>query len=528
MARTASDRRAHVLAVALVLLGAAAALAQSPPRAELDLGSLGGAAAARAEWRYHDADIVGIDFKSPGPDRRPSGPPNRTFDIVPHAGGADFDDAQWEVIAADSLAVRRGTGRVCFGWYRLRFTVPDAIGGVPTAGRELAFEVVLDDYAEVWVDGRLPRHLGQRGGSLVAGWNAPNRLLLTHRAFAGQTFTIAIFGANGPLSDPPANYLWIRSARLSLHDTPAWGTPRALAWERLDARLDGVVAPPVTVEAISEGHTWLEGPAWDRERSCLYFSDIPQNRVLRWAPGEGTSTFVTPSGYTGTTPFAGREPGSNGLAVDAEGRLWLCQHGDRRIVRRERDGSFTAVVDAFAGKRLNSPNDLLLAPNGDLWFTDPPFGLPAQFTDPSRELPFAGVYRRSPDGTTRVIVDSLRGPNGVALAPNNRVLYVSDADPEAPKWLRIELDERGEPGASTVLLDAKRWKGERPGYPDGMKVDAAGNLFACGPGGLYVFHPDGTLLGVLHTGVATSNCAFGADARTLFVTADHDVLALRW
>ncbi|MBL8728921.1 MAG: SMP-30/gluconolactonase/LRE family protein [Planctomycetes bacterium] len=399
---------------------------------------------------------------------------------------------------------------------------------MPVAGRTLEFEVVLDDYAEVWVDGRLPRQLGQTGGSLVAGWNAPNRLLLTHRAFAGQRFTIAIFGANGPLSDPPANYLWIRSAKLLLAATATWGEPLDLAWERLDPRLDAVVSTQATVERVSAGHTWLEGPAWDRRQGCLYVSDIPQNAVLRWAPGEPTTTYLAPSGYSGTTPFPGREPGSNGLAVDAGGRLWLCQHGDRRIARREADGTLVAIVDRFEGKRLNSPNDLLLAPNGDLYFTDPPFGLPGQFDDPGRELPFAGVYRRTPDGQVTLLERELRGPNGLALSPDGRTLYVSDADPEAPKWVRVLLDARGQPSGRELLLDAARWRGDRPGFPDGMKVDAAGNLFACGPGGLYVFDPDGTLLGVLHTGVATSNCAFGADQRTVFVTAAQAVLAVRW
>ncbi|HEX6813598.1 MAG TPA: SMP-30/gluconolactonase/LRE family protein [Planctomycetota bacterium] len=519
---------ARCLGAAAALAFAAASGAQAPALAEVDLGSRAGAAAVAADWRYCDARIVDVPFRAAGPDRRPSGPENRTWDIAPHAGAPDFDDRDWEVIAADSLQQRRGSGRLCFGWYRLRFTVPDAIGGVPTKGRALEFELVLDDYAEIWVDGRLPRHLGQRGGTLVAGWNAPNRVLLTHRAFAGQAFTIAVFGSNGPLSDPPPNYLWIRTAKLRLLPVPAWGKELDLDLERLDPRLHAVVSAHATVETISGGHEWVEGPAWDRTAGCLYFSDIPRNEVLRWTPGRGTEPFLSPSGYTGDAPFTGREPGSNGLAVDADGTLWLCQHGDRRIARRQADGSFATVVDRHEGRRLNSPNDLWLAPNGDLWFTDPPFGLPRQFDDPARELGFAGVYRRTPDGALTALVDDLRGPNGLALSPDGRTLYVSDADPQAPKWLRVSLDARGRPGARELLLDAAPWRGVRPGFPDGMKVDARGHLFACGPGGLYVFHPDGTLLGVLHTGVATSNCAFGADERTLFLTADHAVLALRW
>jgi gluconolactonase len=518
--------------LSLAFLLAALPGQERPPEgqaaAEIDLGTQAGAALARAEWRYHDARIVETVFRAPGLDRRPSGPPNKTQDIEPRAGAADFDDSSWDVIPADSLQQRRGTGRVCFGWYRLHCAIPERAGDFITAGSTVELELVLDDYAEIWVDGRLPRHLGQRGGNLVAGWNAENRVVLTHRAFAGQSFTIAVFGMNGPISDPPANYLWIRSAKLRFLPTPGWGEPVSLRWEKLDPRLDAAVSPHATAEKLSDGHAWVEGPAWDRGRQCLYFSDIPNNVVLRWAPGEGTRPFLARSGWSGDGEFTGREPGSNGLAIDLEGRLWLCQHGDRRIVRREHDGTLTTIADRFEGKRLNSPNDLLLAPNGDLWFTDPPFGLPRQFDDPARELPFAGVYRRTPDGKLQLIVRDLRGPNGLALSPDQRTLYVSDADPEAPRWWKVALDERGQPTAATVLLDARQWRSMRKGAPDGMKTDAAGHLFACGPGGVYVFHPGGALLGVLHTGVATANCCFGEDQRTLFVTADHAVLALRW
>ncbi|MBK8096987.1 MAG: SMP-30/gluconolactonase/LRE family protein [Planctomycetes bacterium] len=513
----------------LGLLFAAATPGQesSSPRLTVDLATATGAAQVAATWRYHDARLVEVPFVAPGPDRRPGNVPNRTLDLEPKAGSRDFADGDWPVLAPDSLSQRRGDGRICMGWYRLTLTLPERVGDVVLTGRRVAFELVLDDYAEVWVDGVLPRYLGQRGGSLIAGWNAPNRVLLTNHAFAGQQFSIAVLGVNGPLSDPPANYLWIRSARLLVDEPPAFGAARTASWQRFDPRLDAAVSPHATLVTISDGHQWLEGPAWDRQQHCLYFSDIPANAVLRWAPGEPARPFVQPAGYTGAAPFAGREPGSNGLAVDADGALWLCQHGDRRIARRGADGAFLTVVDRIDGRRLNSPNDLLLAPNGDLWFTDPPFGLPAQFNDAARELPFAGVWRRTPDGNCKALIDDLRGPNGLALSPDGRTLYVSDADPQAPRWLACELRD-GKVASRRVLRDAAEWRGLRPGFPDGMKVDPAGHLFACGPGGLYVFHPDGTLLGWLDLGVATSNCAFGDDHKTLFLTADHAVLCLRW
>lgn len=509
-------------------LFAAVTPGQASGNVVVDLASVDGVRLVGAEWRYADASIVALPFRSAGEDLRPSGPPNTTHDVAPHAGGADFDDSAWSVIAPDQLAARRGSGRLCFGWYRLQLTLPERIGNFEVAESTVAFELVLDDYAEIWVDGVLPRHLGQRGGNLIAVWNAQNRVVLTHRAFAGQAFSLAVFAANGPLSDPPANYLWIRSARLVFAPTRALGERRALDWQRLDPRLDRAVTQRATVEVVSSGHQWLEGPAWDRGREVLYFSDIPRNEVLQWRPFGKTERFVLPSGYTGTAPFVGREPGSNGLAVDPGGELWLCMHGDRRIARRSVDGVLHTVVDRVEGKRLNSPNDLLLAPNGDLWWTDPPFGLPGAFDDPARELAVAGVYRRSPDGRVVAVVDDLRGPNGLALSPDQRTLYVSDADPAAPKWWRFSLDEGGGVAARSVLCDAGAFAKARPGAPDGMKVDAFGHLFAAGPGGVYVFHPDGALLGVLVTGVATSNCCFGADGRVLFVTADREVLVVRW
>ncbi len=494
----------------------------------LDLRTTAGLAAVRGEWRYHDATLVPVAFRRVGPDRKPSGEPNTTLEVMPRAGVAAFDDAAWERIPPTDLEGRRGQGRVCFGWYRLAVTVPDRIGDVPLQGGTLSFTVTIDDYAEVWVDGLLPRRIGQPGGSLVAGFNVGNQVLLTHRAVPGQTFQIAVFAMNGPISDPPANYLWMRDARLLFEPTPGWGEPQALRLERLDPRLDAALAPGLLVEKVSDGHEWLEGPAWDAAHGRLLFSDIPKNRVMQWAPGAGTAVFLQPSGWLSPAAFPGREPGANGLAFGNDGHLLLCQHGERRLARLLPDGVQEPVMAAYEGKRLNSPNDVFPALNGDLYVTDPPFGLPRQFDDPARELSFGGVYRRTPDGVVRLLVDDLRGPNGVALSPDGGTMYVSDADPERPAWHAYALGPDGRVAGHKVLRDAAEWKGVRPGFPDGMAVDTAGHLFSGGPGGLYVFHPDGTLLGVLHTGVATSNCAFGPDLRTLFVTADHAVLALRW
>jgi gluconolactonase len=500
----------------LALLGAAlgAQVPSGAPLATIDLATPAGAQSVSGAWRFHEAHPVEVAFRGPGPDRKPSGASNRTLDIEPKAGGVDFDDSQWEVIAADTLDQRRASGRICFCWYRLAVTLPDI-----AAGKTVVFEIVVDDYAEVWVDGRLPRQLGQRGGSLVAGWNVPNRVVIARDARPGQRVQLAVFGINGPISDPPPNFIWVRSAKLELYPTP-----RVI--ERLDPRIDALVPVGASIEEIASGLQWVEGPAWHRD-GYLVFSDIPDNVIWRWTELEGRREYLRPSGYTAEAPFAGREPGSNGLAFDRAGRLLRCEHGDRRITARAPDGTVTVLAERYRGKRLNSPNDLVLARNGDLYFTDPPYGLPQTFADPGRELDFSGVYRLSTDGALTLLIDDLRGPNGIALSPDERTLYVSNADAARPVWLAYELRSDGTLGASRVLADASEWMKTRPGGPDGIDVDAAGNLFTAGPGGIYVFAPDGAHLGTLLTGSATSNCAFGGDGGDLYVTAGAAVLRVR-
>lgn len=509
--------RTKGLFLALALL-ATVAPAQEPgrrPFAVLDLATEEGRKALRAEWRYADARIVEADFRAPGPDRKPSGPPNRTYDVEPKAGGRDFDDSRWEVV--EDLSARRSTGRVCFGWYRLRLTVPEE-----AKGSTVVFEIHVDDYAEVWVDGVLRRELGGAGGPMVAGFNVPNRVVLARDAVPGTAIQVAVLGINGPISDPPANYVWVRGAKLELHRPPK--APRI---ERMDARFDAVVPPDATVEKVAGGFTWVEGPVWDPKGFRLLFSDIPRNAVLAWREGAGAELLLAPAGYTGTAPFAGREPGSNGLALDAEGRLLLCQHGDRRIARLEGE-RFAVVADRYRGRRLNSPNDLAFGPNGDLYFTDPPFGLPGTFTDPARELDHCGVYRVDPKGEVSLLTTALSAPNGLCFSPDGKTLYVSNADPARAVWMAFPVREDGALGDGRVFADATAWARERPGAPDGMKCDVSGNLFAAGPGGLYVFASDGTHLGTIVLGVPTSNCAFGASGTDLYITADTSIYRLRW
>ncbi len=288
---------------------------------------------------------------------------------------------------------------------------------------------------------------------------------------------------------------------------------------RLDPRLDQLVPRTAVLEKVADGFDWVEGPVWSRQGGYLLVSDIPNNSVFKWRPGAGVNLFLKPSGYTGSAPFEGREPGSNGLTFDFAGRLVLCEHGDRRIARLEPDGHKTTLVDRYQGKRLNSPNDLVFKSNGDLYFTDPPFGLPGTFNDPSRELDFSGVYRLAPDGKLTLLTKELPAPNGIAFSPDERTLYVSNADTRNAIWMAYPVREDVTLGKGRVFFDATTWTQTKKGAPDGMKVDAVGNIFAAGPGGIHVFAPDGTHLGSLKLGVATSNCAWGEDGSVLFITA---------
>jgi gluconolactonase len=289
---------------------------------------------------------------------------------------------------------------------------------------------------------------------------------------------------------------------------------------RLDPRFDKLVPKQAKVEKIADGFAWVEGPIWNRQEHYLLFSDIPNNSIFKWQEGNSTSLFLKPSGYTGSTPFAGREPGSNGLTFDAAGRLVMCEHGDRRISRLEPDGKKTTLADRYQGKRLNSPNDLTFAPNGDLYFTDPPFGLPQAFDDPARELDFCGVYRLSADGILTLMTKDLKAPNGVAFSPSGKTVYISNADPHNAIWMTYEVQEDGTFANGRVFFDATTWTKTKKGVPDGMKIDKDGNLFAAGPGGIHVFAPDGSHLGSFETGVPTANCAWGNNGSTLYIAAN--------
>jgi len=294
---------------------------------------------------------------------------------------------------------------------------------------------------------------------------------------------------------------------------------------RFDPRFDKLVPKDAVIEKLADGFSWVEGPVWNRAGNFLLFSDIPNNAVMKWKEGEGVSLFLQPSGYTGKEPFTGREPGSNGLTFDPKGRLVLCEHGDRRIARLESDGKKTTLVDRYQGKRINSPNDVIFKSNGDMYFTDPPFGLPGTFDDPGKELDFQGVYRLSTDGKLTLLTKDLKAPNGIAFSPDGKILYLSDSGQR--RWMAFDAKDDGTIANGRVLLDGAELGKDKPGVPDGLKVDHYGNVIGGGPGGIYFIAPEGTLLGMFDFGVATGNCAFGEDGSTLFVTSNAAIYRIK-
>jgi gluconolactonase len=301
--------------------------------------------------------------------------------------------------------------------------------------------------------------------------------------------------------------------------------------ERLDPALDALVPKDAKMEIIVDGLDWCEGPLWiPSGDGFLIFSDIPPNVIYRWDANSGQQKYLEPAGYTGRAPRGG-EKGTNGSTLDADGRLVLCQHGDRRLARMlaplgKPAPKYATVAGKFDGKRFNSPNDAVTHSSGAIYFTDPPYGLEKNMDDPKKELDFQGVYRVAPDGTVTLLTKELDRPNGIALSPDEKTLYVANSHGPRPIWMAYPVLDDGSIGTGKVFFDATELSKTAKGAPDGLEVDEKGNLFATGPGGVLVFSPEGKHLGTLKTGQATSNVAFGVDGKTLFITADMYVLRI--
>jgi gluconolactonase len=309
--------------------------------------------------------------------------------------------------------------------------------------------------------------------------------------------------------------------------------------ERLDPALDKLVPADAKMEVVGEGFAWCEGPVWisspppsrgggDQEGGFLLFSDIPNNAIMRWDAKSGVTQYLKPAGYTGDGPRGG-ESGSNGLAVNAKGLLILCQHGDRRVASLEltpenQRPRFVTLASGYQGKRFNSPNDAAVHSNGAIYFTDPPYGLEKNMDDPAKELDFQGVYRIAPNGEVTLLTKDLERPNGIAFSPDEKTLYVANSHGPRPVIMAFPVKSDGTLAEGREFFNANTLKPGLPGACDGLTVDQHGNLFATTPGGVSIFSPDGKRIGMLATGKRTSNCEFGEDGSTLFITADDLLL----
>ncbi len=530
--------RIQVAAFALLIAAPFAAQGESPgvpsgkPLATVDLAAASGVQLVRGAWRYSDTRIIEVDFRGPGPDGQPTGAPVKTYDYTPHAGGSDFDDSKWEVIDPATLNRRRATGRICFNWYRIRLTIPERVGDFDPTGSTVVFETALDDAAEIWVDGEIPRALGQMGGSVVSGWNAPNRLVIGRNVQPGQQIQLAIFGINGPLSNPPTNFIWMRYARLEFFAgaTVPVATPVSEVNVDIERRLpamDAIVGPNPKIWKLAEGFKFTEGPIWVPEGRYLLFSDPNSNVIYKYTPATASlEMFRTPSGYNGADIGTYGQPGSNGLTLDARGRLIINQHGNRRVVRLDAIGNEVVLADRYQGQRLNSPNDLVYKSDGSLYITDPPFGLPKFYDDPRKELPYSGIFRLSTDGKLTLLNSELKGPNGIAFSPDEQFLYVGNWDEKKKVVMRYEVQPDGTVAAGTVFFDMTAAPGEDA--LDGIKVDQQGNLYVSGPGGLWVLSPAGEHLGTIRAPKHIHNMAWGDDdGKTLYLCARSGLYRMR-
>lgn len=320
-------------------------------------------------------------------------------------------------------------------------------------------------------------------------------------------------GCRGPDAEPGGETILSRAAG---EPEPA-GAGTLL---RVDPRFDDLVPPDATIEQVAGGFEFTEGPVWLPDEDALLFSDIPANTIYRWSEDDSVSVYLSPV-YEG-----GREGliGSNGLLLDPRGRLVICEHGHRRISRLEEDGSRTVLVESYLGQRLNSPNDAVYDSGGRLYFTDPPYGLEEQDDSPLKELDFNGIYRLRPDGGLELLHREQSRPNGIALSPDESTLYVANSDAERLLWMAYDV---GPDGLSNgrVFHDATGHEAE--GSADGMTVDRDGNVFATGPGGVWVFAPDGTHLGTIQPHEVPANAGWGDDGRTLYMTARTGLYRIR-
>ncbi|MGZ8558168.1 MAG: SMP-30/gluconolactonase/LRE family protein [Chitinophagaceae bacterium] len=300
--------------------------------------------------------------------------------------------------------------------------------------------------------------------------------------------------------------------------------------ERIDPALDSILDSTAQPEIIAEGFDWSEGPLWIEKHNMLLFSDVPRDTVFKWTEEKGKEVYLTPSGYTSTTPRGG-EMGSNGLLLDKDGNLVLCQHGNRQMAKMDAPLDkpapvYTRIANLYDGHKFNSPNDAVYNSAGELFLTDPPYGLEKNMDDPKKEIPFQGVYKVKTNGEVVLVTDSITRPNGIAFMPGEKTLIVANSDPEKPNWYAFDAGENDTFINGRIFYSAKGHEGEK-GLPDGFKIDRNGNVFATGPGGIWIFNKEGKVLGKIKLDEASSNCALSPDEKILYVTNDMYVLRLK-
>ena len=301
--------------------------------------------------------------------------------------------------------------------------------------------------------------------------------------------------------------------------------------ERLDPQLDAIIDSNARAEIIAEGFEWSEGPLWVESQHMLLFSDVPRNTIYKWTEEKGAEVYLQPSGYTGSVERGG-ETGSNGLLLDPEDRLVMCQHGNRQMARMDASldkpkPNFFTLTGKYQGKRYNSPNDAAYNSDGELFFTDPPYGLEKQMDDSSKEISYQGVYKLKKNGDVELLTATLTRPNGIALMPGEKKLLVANSDPESPNWYLVDTNNADVNATPPIFYSAITDEKNAKGLPDGFKIDKQGNIFASGPGGIWIFNNAGKLIGKYRLQEAASNVALSADEKTIYITNDMYVLRLK-
>jgi len=300
--------------------------------------------------------------------------------------------------------------------------------------------------------------------------------------------------------------------------------------EPADARFNAVVSKSAKAKILADGFLWSEGPVWVEKYKMFLFSDVKKNVIYKWTAAKGKEVYLSPSGYTGKVP-RGEELGSNGLGLNLKGQLVICQHGDRAVSVMDAPLNkpkprFIKIATGYKGKKFDSPNDLAFLNNGDIYFTDPPYGLEKNVDDPLKEAPYQGVYRVSANGKITLLTDTLTRPNGIAFFPGGKTILIANSDPKKPFWYAYDLDKNGLLTHGRIFYSAMATSKTVDGMPDGMKIDKQGNVFATGPGGIWVFNRSGKLLGKMLINDLASNLSFSADEKTLYVTSNHRVLEI--